>query len=129
MRAEVIDWSQLPQNQWTIQDALEFRIHDTVAGLNRHLERIRRMERTVHEEIEDLRQRWEAAPNAIAIAHGYDPVTDEQGWTSAIKRDTYGLLAVTISARVEKWYFDLCDNRGLNCRDNKGKTHLNRAQQ
>jgi hypothetical protein len=128
MRVEDIDWSQLPQSQWTIQDSLGFQIHDTVAGLNRHLERIRRMEQTVQEEIEDLRRKWEAAPNEVATAYGYDPVTDEEVWACVIERDTYALLAVAISARVDKWYFDLCDNRGLNCRSKKGKTNLDLAR-
>lgn len=128
MEIEGIDWSALPQSNWTIQTTLGFGVSDTIAGLNRHLQRIQRMEKVIAAEIVELEKQWNDAPNEEAAEHGYDPITDERAWAFELERESYGLLAVMISARIEKWYFDLCENRGLEYLTKKGKTHIDIAR-
>lgn len=129
MEIEGIDWSQMPPSNWTIQTELGFEVSDTIAGLRRHLRRIEQMETVANNEIAQLQEEWKNAPNrAVAEEYGYDPVTDECAWAAQMERDSYGLLAVMISARLEKWYFDLCDNLALTCRSGSGKTNMDLAR-
>jgi hypothetical protein len=122
------DRSKLPQSTWTIQDVLSFEVVYAIAGFNRYLERSARIEQFVQQDIEALRREWEASTHPAADEHGFDPVADEQIWAAEIDRGMYALLAIAIAARMEEWYFKLCENRHLQYRTKQGKTNIDIAR-
>jgi hypothetical protein len=128
MRFEDIDWSKFPTSRWTIQTTLSFQSTAAVASLNRYLQRIHRMEQLAQDDVEALQKEWDSKPHPGADLHGYEPVTAEQETTFETDRGMYALLAVAIAARVEKWLFDLCENRKLKYRTKNDKTNVDIAR-